>query len=447
MGYHRRLLTAGMILVLLLAGCAPASLRVTPTPPPTTAISPLPAPLGTPAGPITLTYWEEDNDAADVLLDELAAAFMQANPGITIQRVHFGYDDLRNQFRAAALFTGEPPDIVRAPGEFTGPFAELHIVKPAQELVASGALDAFLPGALAGATLNDQVWGVPDNFGGHLMLLYNKALVGQAPANSDAWVSQLKTLTDPAKGQYGLVFDTSESYWLIPWLSGFGGWPLDAQDRPALDTAEMVEALWFLHDLKFEDRVMPEKTDYQSAFDLFSQGKAAYTVDGMWNLAKYAGLGVDLGIALLPRIDKTKQLPAPMGTGRYWFVEKDVAGDKLSAAAKFVEYMTSAPVQQQWVTKMRRLPSSKQALTSTAITSDPTLSAAVEQMRVARGVPPVLEMTCAWRGMDAYFGKVMNNEMSPDDVPAKMQAEADSCVSDMTPDPQVTPAAAASPTP
>ena len=90
--------------------------------------------LCTAPGPITLTFWEEDNDAADVLLDELAAAFIRDNPDIAIERVHFGYDDLRNQFRAASLFNGEPPDLVRAPGEFTGPFGELQIVKPADEL-------------------------------------------------------------------------------------------------------------------------------------------------------------------------------------------------------------------------------------------------------------------------------------------------------------------------
>ena len=37
--------------------------------------------------------------------------------------------------------------------------------------------------------------------------------------------------------------------------------------------------------------------------------------------------------------------------------------------------MTSAASQQQWLTKMRRLPSSKQTLDSKAITSDPMLSA------------------------------------------------------------------------
>ena len=204
----------------------------------------------------------------------------------------------------------------------------------------------------------------------------------------------------------------------------------------------MVEALWFLHDLKFEHKVMPENADYQTAFDLFSQGKAAYVVDGMWNLDRYNGLGVNLGVAPLPRVSKTKLLPAPMATGRYWFVEKDVAGDKLAAAAEFIAFMTSAASQQQWLTKMRRLPSHKQTLTSTAITSDPPLRSSVEQLRVARAVPPVLEMTCAWRGMDSYLGKVMHNELSPDQAPSKMQAEADACVNDMavdaTPVPSVT---------
>jgi arabinogalactan oligomer / maltooligosaccharide transport system substrate-binding protein len=437
-------LIVALLIAVAVAGCAPGQVRVIATPSATAPVSPLATPDGTPAGPITLTYWEDDTDAAGVLLDELAANFSKANPGITIKRVHYSYDDLRNEFRASSLFTGNPPDIVRAPGEFTGPFGELKIVKPVDELFGRDVLDAFLPGAVAGATEHGVTWGIPDNFGGHLLLLYNKSLVKEVPTDTDSWVQQLKTLTDPANGQYGLVFDTTESYWLIPWLAGFGGWPLDAQEKPALDTAEMVEALWFLHDLKYQDKVVPEKVDYQGTFDLFSQGKAAYAVDGAWNLDKYKGLGVDLGVALLPRVTKTQQLPAPMATGNYWFVQKDVGGDKLAAAEKFIQFMTSAATQQEWLTKMKRLPSNKQTLGSTAIKNDALLPAEVEQLRVARGVPPVLEMTCAWRGMDDYFGKVMNDEVSPDDAPPKMQAEADACAADMAID---TPTPGPGPTP
>jgi maltose-binding protein MalE len=236
------------------------------------------------------------------------------------------------------------------------------------------------------------------------MLLYNKSLVDQVPADTEAWVNQLETLTDPANGRYGLVFDETEAYWLIPWLSGFGGWPLDPEGKPALDTAEMVEALWFLHDLKFEHKVMPENADYQTAFDLFSQGKAAYVVDGMWNLDRYTGLGVNLGVAPLPR-----QQQVLLERGNHVLVVEGCNGDKLAAPESL--RLRTAASQQQWLTKMRRLPSHKQALTSTAITSDPPLRSSAEQLRVARAVPPVLEMTCAWRGMDSYLGKVMHHEL------------------------------------
>jgi arabinogalactan oligomer/maltooligosaccharide transport system substrate-binding protein len=435
----------GLAALALLAACSPAPARVPPTPSPSATPQVLqPTPPITATGPITLTLWEEDNDAADVLLDELAADFMRENPGIVITRTHFTYDELRNQFRAESLFDGKPPDLVRSPGEFTGPFGELKIVQPADELFPPALLETFLPGALDGARLKGKVWGLPDNFGGHLMLLYNKSLVTEAPTNTDAWIAQLKTLTDPANGRYGLVFNETESYWLIPWLSGFGGWPLDTAEMPALDTAEMVEALWFLHDLKHQHQVTPEKMDYAGAFEAFAQGAAAYAIDGVWNFERYKGLGVDLGVAMLPRVSKTQLLPAPMGTGRYWFIARGVEGAKLDAAKRFVEYVTSAPAQQDWLARMQRLPSNKQVLGSKLITEDPNMQAVADQLRVARGVPPALEMACAWRGLDAYFGKVMANEVNPDDAPPLMQEEADACVADMAPE---TPTPEATPTP
>ncbi len=328
--------------------------------------------------------------------------------------------------------------LYRAPGEFTGPFGELHIVKALDDIFSAEFLDGYLSGALAGATLRSKVWGLPDNYSGHLMLLYNKDLVVQVPLDTDTWIAQLKTLTDAANGQYGLVFDATESYWLIPWLAGFGGWPLDTQEKPALATAEMIEALWFLHDLKYEHRVMPDKVDYQIAYDLFSQGKAAYVIDGAWNRDRYEGLGVEVGIALLPRVSQTKLLPAPMATGRYWFIADGVDGARLDAAARFVEFMTSAQTQDQWLTKMRRMPSSKETLASPAVLSDPVLAPMAEQLRLTRGVPPALEMPCAWRGMGAYFAKVMAGEITADDAAPAMQEVADACVADMNGD-EVTP--------
>ena len=119
-----------------------------------------------------------------MLLDELGGAFMKANPDITIARVHYSYDDLRTEFREQSR-AGQPPDLVRASGEFAGPFSELGIVQPVDQIFARDFLDQYFAGALAGVTVKGKVWGLPDNYGNQLMLLHNKALVSSVPTNTD----------------------------------------------------------------------------------------------------------------------------------------------------------------------------------------------------------------------------------------------------------------------
>ncbi len=415
----------------VLIGCAqaptPAPVAATPG---TSTSEPTVETSATPAGPITITYWEEDSNEAVVLLDQLAEAFMQAYPDIVIVREHLGYDELRNRFRTAS-WAGEEPALVRAPGEFAGPFGELGIVKPLDELFSTEFLAQFFAGALDGATAKGRLWGIPDNYGGHLLLLYNRTLVDTVPTETDAWIKQLQGLTDLANEQYGLVYPIAESYWLMPWLSGFGGWPLDAQDHVALDTAEMIRALWFAYDLKFTQRIMPEDTTYQSAFDLFRAGKAAYIIDGAWNLASYRDLGIDVGIALLPKMSATGLTPAPMATGRYWFIASSLGGPTLDAAATFVEFMTAAEVQREWLGQMSRLPSHKDIARSELVTEDPQLSGIVAQLSVTRGVPPALEMACAWQGIGAKLSTTMSGQLSPDDAAPQMQAQAEACIEEM----------------
>jgi arabinogalactan oligomer / maltooligosaccharide transport system substrate-binding protein len=431
-----------MLGVLLCLGLAACTAGRTPAP----ALSPTAGPvaaaaataIATPTGPITITYWETDTDDADVLLDELAAEFMKANPAITVKRVHYSYDDLRNEFRTQSL-NGRPPELVRAPGEFAGPFSELAIVQPLNAIFGKDFLDQYLAGALAGATTKGKLWGIPDNYGNHLMLLYNKALVADVPPNTDAWIAQLKTLTDAGAGQYGLAYPLEESYWLIPWLAGFGGWPMDAIDKPALDTVEMANALQFVYDLKTAQRVVPEKADYDAAFDIFRQGKAAYIIDGMWNLDRYTGLGIDVGVAPLPVVSATGLKPAPMATGRYWFISEKANGAALDAAARFTEFMTASDAQRQWLAKMKRLPSDKEAAKSDQITADPILFGAMAQLRVARGVPPALDMACAWSGINAHLPEVISGARTPENAAEAMQADADACIDDMGGDPTPTP--------
>jgi ABC-type glycerol-3-phosphate transport system substrate-binding protein len=75
---------------------------------------------GAPAAqPILLTYWEEEGDDGDVLLDSLANEFMRANPHIKVERVHFGYEELLDKLK-----TADAPDLVRCLSDCAGPFSK-----------------------------------------------------------------------------------------------------------------------------------------------------------------------------------------------------------------------------------------------------------------------------------------------------------------------------------
>jgi arabinogalactan oligomer/maltooligosaccharide transport system substrate-binding protein len=386
-----------------------------------------------PAGLTTVTYWEDDTDEGAVTLDELASAFMKENPGIQIKRVYLSTEDLRQQYRLAVQ-QGNPPELVRGAGELAGPFGDLELVRPLEGIVSQSMLDRFFPGALAGAEVNGRLWGMPDNYGNHLMLIYNKQLVQTVPGDTASWVVQLKSLKDPARGQYGLVYDLKDPFWLLPWLGGFGGWLIDDAGHPTLATKAMVNALQFLQDLKMVHQVVPPDVNYDSAFQMFTSGKAAYIIDGAWNLDRYKGAGVDIGVTALPKVSSTGLFPTPLTLGKYWFVSKNAKGPQLDAALKFMEFMTSATAQETWVTETGRLPSDRVAAASEVITQDPIEAGAVAQLDKGRGLESIPEMYCAWGATRDPLSAVMDGTMTPEMASQAMQVAAEQCIAGMDSD-------------
>lgn len=118
---------------LLLAACSTA---------PRQAVTPdAVAASGTPtAQPILLTYWEEEGDDGDVLLDSLANEFMRANLRVKVERVHFGYEELLDKLK-----TGDAPDLVRCLSDCAGPLSKSGRFRPADGLFDRGVLDRFFP--------------------------------------------------------------------------------------------------------------------------------------------------------------------------------------------------------------------------------------------------------------------------------------------------------------
>jgi arabinogalactan oligomer/maltooligosaccharide transport system substrate-binding protein len=259
------------------------------------------------------------------------------------------------------------------------------------------------------------------------MLLYNKKLVETPPANTDELIALGQKLTKD--GQYGLVYDQTEPFWIIPWLGGFKG-KVFADDgvTPTLDTPEMVAALKFMYDLKYTTPMMPAESDYGGADTLFKEGKAAMIINGDWSLGGYIGSGIDFGVARIPMVTATKEWPRPYTSGIYFVLPKGLQGAKLNAVKGFIDFVTSPNNQALMIAKLRRLPALKAALNDSLITDDPVLKGSADQMLVGEPMPTVNQMRCNWDSMKPEMQAMLANRRTPEDAAKAMQAAALNCI-------------------
>jgi arabinogalactan oligomer/maltooligosaccharide transport system substrate-binding protein len=375
---------------------------------------------------VTIQFWTQEGEADGGLqfVQKLADAYMAENPDVAIELVSKDTEVLREDFQTAGL-AGDSPDLLWTVSDHAGPFTKAGLLQPVDDLFD---LSIYVDSAVEGVQLDGNVWGVPVANGNHLMLLYNKDLIAEAPANTDELIAKGKELTSGE--QYGLVWNQIEPFWLVPWLGGFGG-KVFADDgvTPTLNTPEMVATLKFLHGLKFTDVIMPSESDYGGADTLFKEGKAAMIINGDWSLGDYKGvLGDKLGAAPIPMVSATKMWPASYTSGKFLMIGASVGDDKLEAIMQFVDFLTNMDNQLDMIATLSRLPALKDALGSELIQEDPILKGSAAQMQNGTPMPVVLEMRCNWDSMKPEMNAVLADQKSAEEAAEAMQQAADACV-------------------
>lgn len=400
------------------APAAPAATEA----PAATAVPPTVAPT---AAPVTISFWEQEGEEVDVFIDQLIADFQAANPNITVERSHYENEALRDQFQTASL-AGAAPEVVRVPNDFAGPFSELEIVTPVSALFDEAFLAQFFPGALDPAVVKGTLWGVPDNYGNHLMLIYNKSLIAEPPATFEELVTKAKELT--TGDVQGFAYNLNEPYWGAGFYGAFGGWPLDENDAPQFNNESFINYLKFVAQLH-TDGVVPQECDYACADTLMKDGKAAMIINGDWSLGDYTkALGENMGVAPVPSINGGNY--TEMTAGKYFMTSVAAVDDpaKKEAVQKFITYMTSAEVQKMWLDQFKRLPSNTEVAKDPSIASDAVLAGSMAALSNGRGQPAAAQMRCAWDAWRPNLEGVMAGTLTAEDAAAAAQTSADECV-------------------
>jgi len=379
----------------------------------------------------TITIWYEGE--SPTVLEEIEAGFEMMNPDIDVTLEQ--KSDLIHLFIDAAS-RGGGPDLVLGPQDYIIRFAELGLI---QAVDGDFNPDDFVEQTVDGSFWNGHYWGVPNIYGNHLMLYYNKNLLATAPLDTTEMINVAKSLT--GGGQYGLVFHIDEPFWLIPWLTGFGGWVFDESidpPFPTLNTPEMVEALQFIYDLRYVHGIVPDGADDMDyGYSLFWDGKAAMMINGDWTLDAYRDhFGeANLGVARIPLVVETDQWPVPLVTGWYYSLNTNTGGDKLAASKLFIQYATSKPAQLLWPEETGygvKLPALLEAFNDPAVQADPILKASADQANIGRVMPTSPSMGCIWDAMVDPLQLLWDDLVTPQAAADAMQAEAELCYGKIT---------------
>lgn len=393
-----------------------------------------------------ITIWHQSRPTEKNFLQREIAEFEKTHPQVHVRALYKETEELRAGFQAAAL-AGGGPELIYGPSDVLGAFQTMGVVQDMTPWLSAESRNDFVTGALTFLPVRDDpakksLVQIGDRFGNHLALVVNRKFVPVPPKTTDELVAfavqnSLDENGDGRKDRYGLVWNFTEPFFGIPFLTGFGGWVFaepsgEAKSAagavgsivPSLDTPQAVAAWQFMQSLQ-QKGVAPKNCDYEAADSLFKSGKAAMIINGDWSWADYlATPGIDAAVAVMPTVNATGQPMRTMFAPKGYSLNVNTKPAVAAAAMAFVQHMTSAAVQRRLVQDLRMLTVRKSIQTDPLFETDPTLRASLAQLKNGRLMPTETELRAIWDAMRPPYQAVLGGGMTPAAAAKAMQREA-----------------------
>ncbi len=367
------------------------------------------------------------------MLEQAVSAYDLAHDSLEVSVIYKETEELRSGFQAAAL-AGLGPDLIFGPSDQVGPFATMGFVRPLDDAITRSRSLELDDRALV--KFKGHTYQLADRVGNHLTLVYNKQLVAKPPESTAELILVGKELTKDTDGdgntdQWALVWNFTEPFFFIPWLSGYGGWVLDGEGKPSLNTGSAANAFRFVKSLRDEHKIVPPDVDYNTADAMFKEGRAAMIINGPWAWAGYAKAGIDYGLARIPKITSTGKWPAPMVSPLGYSICANTKGRELAATIPLLEYLISDSVQLMFVDATGIIPSSLVLRADSTFLSRPNMAESLAQLEVGKAMPIVPELRAVWDALRPAYQNALNGVYSPAEAAREAQALAETKIREM----------------
>lgn len=284
----------------------------------------------------TIVIWHDKEEAvSDALLETLH----ELVPEVTVQLEYKS-----NLTEALKMVGNDPkaaPDMYFFAHDKIGVYAEMGILAPVTDLIDRETLDgSYVKMTLDAAAYKGELYQLPVYFE-TLLFLYNRLYMPdeKVPETTEELYSYMEEKT--RGGHYGFVEQHSTAYYSAGWIHGFHGYIMDAEGKVGLDSEETIEALEYHK--KFVG-LMPGESEYATVNTLFQEGKAHSTIGGPWLVSASRAAGMDLGIAPMPVVDKTRTPISPYMGVQGVQVLKYAAENKTGAVKKVLSALMQPEV-------------------------------------------------------------------------------------------------------
>ncbi len=351
--------------------------------------------LSTPASQaVEIEYWQYFFEARINAIDILIENFEAANPDITVIQTSFPYADYRTKV-AASIPAGQGPDVVQLFYGWLNDYVDAELIRPLPtDMFPPEQIEAeFFP--MVQAMKRDGAYMALPTAVRALALFYNKRLFEEAgidgpPKTLDELVSIASALTKrDASGNITQVGITTgmnaqdHHWWREVLVRQFGGEPYTEDYRTVTyNNAAGIAALQWYADLETKHGVTQSgfMDEPQAAF---KAGRAGMHIDGSFRIgALNKTRGLEWGVAELPAGPDGLQ----SNYSSYWVnaVTTKAEGEKLEAALKFMQYLTSDEAMQIWLETVGELPAKPTAALTEENKMDPVFGPFVAGLGYAR---------------------------------------------------------------
>ena len=301
--------------------------------------------------PVTVTFWNEMNDQEFATAQTLVTQFEASHPDTKINMTEIPFSGYVQKFSTAAQ-AGQAPDVIRvdnAPD--TQGLAAQGLLTDLTSMISAADKADFVQAALKGGEYNGKIYSVPQTVDA-LALYYNKTLFKQAGIKTPpATLAQLASDCQKFGAGKG-IFLNSDSYWVQPWIWGYGGGLVNMADKQILVGSKSSIAGWSAFNALFQNKCAFPNKDYSNSYTnmqtAFKNGQVAMIVNGPWASSDILSgpafkSSTNLGVAVIP--------PGPGGQG------SPIGGGALAisrnsqnvqAAYTFIKWLTD-PAQQAYI--------------------------------------------------------------------------------------------------